>query len=66
MKNKASTKKFILSNKEKLLFHGFNFNYFTNTYTTKQDKVYYFVYELGYLTLENDQYALVVKNDYVK
>ena len=50
-----------ITTKEKLLFHGFNFNYFTNTYKTKQDKVYYFVYELGYLTLENDQYALVVK-----
>ena len=55
-----------ITTKEDLLLHGFNFNYFTNTYKTKQDKVYYFVYELGYLTLENDQYALVVKNDYVK
>tara|TARA_B100000963_G_scaffold177192_1_gene154086 strand:+ start:87 stop:458 length:372 start_codon:yes stop_codon:yes gene_type:complete len=55
-----------ITTKEKLLLHGFNFNYFTNTYMTKQDKVYYFVYELGYLILENDQYALVVKNDYVK
>ena len=54
-----------ITTKEKLLLHGFNFNYFTNTYKTKQDRVYYFVYELGYLTLENDQYALVVKNDYV-
>ena len=55
-----------ITTKEDLLLQGFNFNYFTNTYKTKQDKVYYFVYELGYLTLENDQYALVLKNDYVK
>ena len=55
-----------ITTKEDLLLHGFNFNYFTNTYKTKQDKVYYFVYELGYLRLENEQYALVVKNDYVK
>ena len=55
-----------ITSKEDLLLQGFNFNYFTKTYKTKQDKVYYFVYELGYLTLENDQYALVLKNDYVK
>ena len=42
-----------ITTKEDLLLHGFNFNYFTNTYKTKQDKVYYFVYELGYLRLEN-------------
>ena len=28
-----------ITTKEKLLLHGFNFNYFTNTYKTKQDKV---------------------------
>jgi hypothetical protein len=52
--------------KEKLLLNGFNFYYYTNIYRTKQGKTYYFVYELGYLELEDEQYALVRKQDYVK
>jgi predicted nucleic acid-binding Zn ribbon protein len=45
---------------------GFNFNYFTSTYTTKTGNTYYFCYEQGYLELENDQYALVIKQEYAK
>ena len=52
--------------KDKLLFHGFDFNYFTNTYTTKAGTVYYFCYEQGYLPLEGDLYALVVRQEYVE
>ena len=52
--------------KEQLLLSGFNFYYYTNMYRTKQGKTYYFVYELGYLQLENENYALVRKQDYVK
>lgn len=44
---------------------GFNFHYFTNIYTTKKGSAYYFCYEQGYLKLENDQYMLVHKQDYV-
>lgn len=51
--------------KEKLLINGFNFYYYTNIYTTQQGKQYYFVYELGYLELDNEEYALVKKKDYV-
>lgn len=51
--------------KEKLLLNGFNFYYYTNVYRTKQGKVYYFVYEHGYLELENEEYALVRKLDYI-
>ena len=51
--------------KEKLLLNGFNFYYYTNIYTTKQGKTYYFVYEHGYLELENEEYALVRKLDYI-
>ncbi len=51
--------------KEKLLINGFNFYYYTNIYSTQQGKNYYFVYELGYLELENEEYALVRKKDYV-
>lgn len=45
--------------KTKLDSAGFNFNYFTSLYTTKAGTVYYFVYNQGYLPLENDFYALV-------
>ena len=51
--------------KEKLLLNGFNFYYYTNIYNTKQGKTYYFVYEHGYLELENEEYALVRKLDYI-
>lgn len=47
------------TSKSKMLLHGFNFEYFTSIYTTKTGKVYYFVYDQGYLPLEKDYYALV-------
>ena len=48
--------------KSKLLGEGFDFNYFTSIYTTKAEKVYFFVYDQGYLPLENEYYILV-KNE---
>lgn len=48
--------------KNKLLARGFNFDYLTSIYTTKTGKVYYFVYDQGYLPLENEIYALVKRN----
>jgi len=48
--------------KNKLEERGFNFNYFTSIYTTKKGTVYYFVYDQGYLALENNYYMLVKKN----
>jgi len=47
--------------KDHLLRKGFNFDYFTSIYTTKKGKVYYFVYDQGYLELDNNYYALVKK-----
>jgi len=43
----------------KLIEVGFDFNYITSIYTTKAGKIYYFVYDQGYLPLEGDYYALV-------
>ena len=51
--------------KSKLADKGFNFNFFTNTYTTQKGAVYYFCYEHGYLKLENDYYFLVLRKQYV-
>jgi hypothetical protein len=48
--------------REKLSLKGFNFSYYTSTYTTKTGNVYYFCYEYGYLLLEADYLALV-KNE---
>lgn len=45
---------------------GFNFHYFTNTYQTQKGQTYYFCYEQGYTKIENDQFILVHKQDYVK
>lgn len=48
--------------KSKLLAKGFNFEFFTSIYTTKTGNQYFFVYDQGYLKLENDFYALVKRN----
>lgn len=49
--------------KGQLQVEGFNFNYYTDIYTTKAGKQYYFCYEQGYLAVENEHYALVVKKE---
>lgn len=49
----------------KLIDAGLNFDYFTNIYRTRAGKVYYFCYDQGYVELEEDYYALVIKEDYV-
>ncbi len=48
--------------KDKLLREGFDFNYYTHTYTNKKGQVYYFVYEYGYLPLEADWVLIVVQH----
>jgi len=48
--------------KAKLAGRGFDFNYFTNLLQTKTGNTYYFVYEQGYMALENDYYILVKKD----
>ena len=45
--------------KNSLIKHGFLFDYFTGIYTTKTGSTYYYVYDQGYLPLENDYYLLV-------
>jgi len=52
--------------RDKLLEKGFKFSYFTNEYKTKAGKVYHFCYDQGYLPIDNDFYALVVKKSYVE
>lgn len=45
--------------RSKLIAQGFDFNYITSIYTTKAGKIYYFVYDQGYLPIEDEYYALV-------
>jgi hypothetical protein len=47
------------TSKTRLLDKGFDFDYITNLYTTKKGTTYYFVYDLGYLPLDNDYYMIV-------
>jgi len=47
------------TSKKRLLDKGFDFEYITNIYTTKKGSTYFFVYDLGYLPLDNDYYMIV-------
>ncbi len=42
---------------------GFHFKYFTSIYTTRDHRTYFFVYDQGYLPLENDFFALVQNSE---
>jgi predicted nucleic acid-binding Zn ribbon protein len=48
--------------RSKLLSKGFDFEYFTNMLQTKTGNTYYFLYNQGYMALENDYYILVKKD----
>ncbi len=49
--------------KQELVLQGFNFKYFTNVYKTKNGRVYYFVYEHGFIDIGNDYFALVINSE---
>lgn len=50
----------------KLSEEGFNFHYFTNVYSTKKGMRYYFCYDYGYIKLEDNQFILVQKQQYIQ
>jgi len=43
----------------KLYNKGFDFNFFTSIYKTKTGNSYFYVYNQGYLALENEIYLLI-------
>ena len=49
--------------RKKLLASGFNFNYLTSIYQTKNGSTYNFCYEYGYLLLENEEVLLVKQKE---
>ncbi|MDD3877929.1 MAG: hypothetical protein PHT69_15005 [Bacteroidales bacterium] len=48
--------------KDKLLTKGFDLKYHTHTYLTKENAVYYFCYDQGFLELDKEWF-LLVKNE---
>lgn len=48
--------------RNKLLTKGFDFDYFTNILHTSTGNTYHFIYDQGYMALENDYYMLVKKD----
>ena len=55
--------------REKLINDGFNPRIFTNYFKTKDDKVYLFCYDYGFLEIEDNskqKYLLVEWQDYMK
>lgn len=51
--------------RDKLSEKGFNFKFCTNLYKTKSGNVYHFIYEQGYLALDNDYFALVERQEWM-
>jgi len=49
--------------RKKLLYEGFNLNYFTSVYQTQTGKTYTFCYEYGFLTLGDDEFLLVKREE---
>ena len=50
------------THKDKMVSNGFDFQYYTNTYTTKKGDDYRFCYDHGYLLLEKD-FVLLVRRE---
>jgi|SRR5205823_3367624 len=51
------------TSRSRLLEKGFNFKYYTNTYTNKKGSTYFFCYEYGYLPMENGSVLLIKRNE---
>lgn len=47
--------------RQKLTDKGFNFGFYTNQITTRNNHTYFYCYEFGYLNLENEQVLIVKK-----
>ena len=45
----------------RLMSKGFDFDFFTNILQTKTGNTYFYVYDQGYMALDNDYYLLVKK-----
>ena len=50
---------------EMLKKEGFDFNYYTHTWTAKNGNVYLFCYEFGFRDLKDGKYMLIMWQDYM-
>ncbi|CAA0141041.1 hypothetical protein [Tenacibaculum maritimum] len=48
--------------RSKLYDNGFDFQFFTSIYTTKAKSTYFYIYDQGYLPLDNDFFLLIKKS----
>lgn len=48
--------------RNRLYDKGFDFQLFTSIYTTKSGNTYFYVYNQGYLALENEMYLLIKRD----
>ncbi|MGK7393989.1 MAG: hypothetical protein ACNS62_05435 [Candidatus Cyclobacteriaceae bacterium M3_2C_046] len=51
--------------RRRLIDLGFDFNYHTNIFTTKGGNTYYFCYDHGYLEVNQELVAVVIRKDFV-
>lgn len=51
------------ANRDKLIEKGFQFKYHTHQYSAKNGNTYFYCYEYGYLTLENNWFLIVKRNE---
>lgn len=49
------------THRDRLLTAGFDFNFYSSQYRTKDNRVYNFVYDQGYMELDNNWFLLVEK-----
>ncbi len=49
--------------KEKLVSMGFQFKYYTHSFTNRAGKIYLYCYDFGYLDIGNDWYLLVKRKE---
>jgi hypothetical protein len=45
-----------------LIQNNFDFTLFTSIYVTRSGSQYHYIYDQGYLELENDYYLLIKRN----
>ncbi len=50
------------ASRNRLYDKGFDFQLFTSIYTTKSGNTYFYVYNQGYLALENEMYLLIKRD----
>ena len=56
-------KQIIKITRQKLLYKGFSFTYFTHTLTNKKGSSYFFCYEYGYLPVEEGGMIIIKRKD---